>query len=220
GGMISDRAKVDFRNPDIRIRIYVGEKIYICSESAQIDRSQYEKRKNRLLPFTSPISIHPRLARALINITSKKGDRNVLDPFCGTGTFLIEARLLGFQTFGSDISDRMIKGSRRNLDHLRLRANLRQCDIGEISGFKKKFDCIVTDPPYGRSSSTNKESISSLYSRAVEAFSDNLKEKGRVGIIVPRMDMLDYKKYFKMVKSTSIRVHRSLVRNFVVLEKE
>jgi len=219
GEVVSKNAKINLDHPAVRFRVIVGEKAHIGEEIVEVDRTQYEKRKNRFLPFNSPISIHPRLARTLINMTAKSNTCNILDPFCGTGTLLIESALMGMDAHGSDLSEKMIEGSRTNLKQLGLTADLKRLDVAEISKFNKKFDCIVTDPPYGRSSSTNKEPIEELYSRALKSFARNLVEEGRVGIIVPDQKVLDFEDDFKIIRNTSVRAHRSLVRNFIVLEK-
>ncbi len=39
----------------------------------------------------------------------------ILDPFCGTGVVLQEARLLGYNAYGTDLSDKMVDYSQRNL---------------------------------------------------------------------------------------------------------
>lgn len=44
----------------------------------------------------------PRMVRALLNIFGKEG-ATVFDPYCGSGTALLEASLLGLNSFGSDI---------------------------------------------------------------------------------------------------------------------
>lgn len=218
GAILANKTKIDLERPHARLRIYISERAHIGKEIARIDRSQFEKRKNRYLPFVSPISIHPRLARALINLTAKSVSSKILDPFCGTGAILIEAAMMGMGVYGSDISDRMTEGSKANLENLKLSAHIEKMDVGKIGHFQKKFDCIVTDPPYGRSASTAKEPIKQLYSRALTAFSENLVDHGRVGIIVSDVGNLNYEDDFRLVKGTSIRVHRSLTRNFEVLE--
>jgi tRNA (guanine10-N2)-dimethyltransferase len=220
GAIISKRAHVKLENPDVTIRVYIGDKAHIGMQLAKIDRSQFEKRKNRLLPFTSPVSIHPRLARALVNLTVNRPDAEILDPFCGTGSILIESAMMGFRSFGSDISKEMIEGAEKNLRYLGLNAELRVLDVEDISQFGRKFDCIVTDPPYGRSSSTRKEPLNELYSRAINSFVDNLKEGGRIGMILPNDEKLDFKDELVLIRSTSVRVHRSLTRNFLIFQKK
>lgn len=61
----------------------------------------------------------PKLAQILINLCGPlpAGSR-VLDPFCGTGVVLQEALLMGYTAYGTDLSDRMIEYSQRNLEWL------------------------------------------------------------------------------------------------------
>lgn len=46
----------------------------------------------------------PQLARALINIAGVPSDGIVVDPMCGSGTTLVEAKLAGRSTYGLDIN--------------------------------------------------------------------------------------------------------------------
>lgn len=73
----------------------------------------------------------PKLAQILINLANgtagKAGQicgepenkgKAVLDPFCGTGTVLLEAAMMGYNPYGSDIEPRMVEYSKINLDWL------------------------------------------------------------------------------------------------------
>jgi len=44
--------------------------------------------------------------------------RTILDPFCGTGVILQEAALMGYSVYGTDLSEKMIRYSRDNLNWL------------------------------------------------------------------------------------------------------
>ena len=61
----------------------------------------------------------PKLAQILINLCGDlpKGAR-VLDPFCGTGVLLQEATLMGYTPYGTDVSERMVEYTERNLEWL------------------------------------------------------------------------------------------------------
>jgi 2-polyprenyl-3-methyl-5-hydroxy-6-metoxy-1,4-benzoquinol methylase len=52
---------------------------------------------------------------------SSYSDRNkrLLDPFCGTGVILQEAALIGYDVYGTDLSERMVEYSEANLQWLR-----------------------------------------------------------------------------------------------------
>lgn len=52
--------------------------------------------------FRYPAKFHPPVARSLIELVTDEG-QTVLDPFCGSGTLLVEAAALGRNAIGSDI---------------------------------------------------------------------------------------------------------------------
>jgi tRNA G10 N-methylase Trm11 len=64
----------------------------------------------------------PKLAQIIINLASSdmvpSYETIVLDPFCGTGVVLMEATLMGFGVYGSDIDSRMIEYTDKNLEWL------------------------------------------------------------------------------------------------------
>ena len=61
----------------------------------------------------------PKLAQILINLCGDlPKDSTILDPFCGTGVVLQEAHLMGYNVYGTDLSDRMIEYSEKNLKWL------------------------------------------------------------------------------------------------------
>ena len=58
----------------------------------------------------------PKLAQILINLCGPlKPGSTVLDPFCGTGVVLQEALLMGYRAYGTDVSERMVEYSKKNL---------------------------------------------------------------------------------------------------------
>ncbi len=61
----------------------------------------------------------PKLAQILINLAGDlpEGSR-VLDPFCGTGVVLQEATLMSYRVYGTDLSERMVQYSEKNLEWL------------------------------------------------------------------------------------------------------
>ena len=58
----------------------------------------------------------PKLAQTLINLSGANPNQTILDPFCGTGTVLMEAFAMGINSYGSDISPEMIEATRLNMD--------------------------------------------------------------------------------------------------------
>ena len=62
--------------------------------------------------------IPPKLARSMINMSGSDEGSLILDPFCGIGTILQEALLLGYRVIGTDIDEQAIRGSKKNIEWL------------------------------------------------------------------------------------------------------
>lgn len=61
----------------------------------------------------------PKLAQIMINLGQSSSNNKIYDPFCGSGTVLQEAILLGFNNFyGSDISEKAVNETKENLNWL------------------------------------------------------------------------------------------------------
>ncbi|MFO7678097.1 MAG: methyltransferase domain-containing protein [Thermoplasmatota archaeon] len=214
---------VDLHSADIKIRAFItDDSIYVGRELYQIDRSLFEKRKVQFRPFFSPISLHPKLARSLVNLSRVPFDGRLLDPFCGTGGILLEAGLLGIQVIGSDIDQKMIQGCQSTLDHYAIKNYTLICsDIGDINKHvDKPVDAVVTDLPYARSTTTKGEDIKTLYLRTFTGISSLLKKNGFavIGVSDNKSVSID-PDCFNLINIYEYRVHRSMTRYFFVLKK-
>lgn len=214
--------KVTLNGPDIEIRALITDNaVYVGVKKLEINRSLFEKRKVQNRPFFSPISLHPRLARVLVNLSSVRKDQVLLDPFCGTGGILLEAGLIGVKVIGSDIEDKMIVGSKRTLDFYNIDNYHLYCsDIGKIKSFANSVDAVVTDLPYGKSTTTKRESLVDLYERSFKNIYDVVKKEGRVVVGLSDKNMISIgEKYFKSIRCHEFKEHRSLTRYFTVFQK-
>ncbi len=207
--------KANLENPENIVRVYACKNIYVGIEIKEGVEQDFEVRRSKNLPISYPITMHPRLARAMINIARVKRGAKILDPFCGTGTILLEGSLMGMDMHGSDLDERMLRASETNLKKFGMKANLTRRDVGEIEG---NYDAIVTDPPYGRSSSSMGEKLNELYERAFKRFSD---VTDKVSIVLPESRAVEIgKKYFNLREMFPVRVHKSLTRYYCFFERE
>ena len=82
----------------------------------------------------------PKLAQTIINIAVGENKNGVvLDPFCGTGVVLQEAALMGYDVYGTDIAEKMVRFSRDNLNWALEKFNIsveRQLEIGDATTHK------------------------------------------------------------------------------------
>lgn len=84
----------------------------------------------------------PKLARMMVNLARPKPESSLLDPFCGSGTILQEALLMGVQkVVGSDISEKAVRDTDTNLQWL---------ELPEIPLFISSAKELVKDPDFRR----------------------------------------------------------------------
>jgi tRNA (guanine10-N2)-dimethyltransferase len=213
--------EVELENPDIEGRCLItNSKVYFGIKLAEINRKQFNHRKAQKRPFFSPISLHPKLARVIVNLSSIKKGETLLDPFCGTGGILLEAGLIGAKIIGSDIEEKMIGGCKKNLDFYNIKNyNLFCADINDIINKIDKVDAVVTDLPYGKSTTTKGEKIYQLYKRSFENISKILNNNKIAVIGIPNKDFITLaKNFFNLKEDHQLRVHKSLTRHFVVFK--
>ena len=92
----------------------------------------------------------PQIPRNVILNYSSEGDL-ILDPMVGSGTTLIEARLLNRNAIGYDINQNAVEISRERIDFLVENDSTQYVNLGNAQSLKDEdnsFDLIVTHPPY------------------------------------------------------------------------
>ncbi len=222
GRIIQQRTgtKVDLENPEVEVRILLAERVHTGILRGSVNRKGLEARAVKNRPFSQPVSIHPKFARAMVNLARVPHGGAILDPFCGTGGMLIEAALMGYRPWGSDIDPRMVDGSRRNLKDLGLEARLTVADVANaVEGMDGEPLAIVTDPPYGRSTSVHGQDTEGVLLKLYSMAADALPKGGRLVVCLPSTDLLPSGDGpFEVTSRHSIRVHRSLTRHVCVLQ--
>ncbi len=146
----------------------------------------------------------PKLARMMVNLAQAKNDAVILDPFCGSGTILQEALLMGYKNLiGSDNSKKAIEDSKQNLDWLAEKYHLDISDIKlldlSVESLDKEFaensiDTIITEPYLGPALKGSEgikqidiiiKELDALYFSAFEQFKKILKPNGKIIIVFP-----------------------------------
>ncbi len=214
--------RVNLSRPDTLVRVYCGERLYAGIRLRYFDPKDFEGRKAHHRPFFRPISLHPRVSRALVNLT--KARTELLDPMIGAGGILIEAGLLGLRVYGVDIRPEMVEGAEMNLRHYGIRNyELKLGDATELGKlFDKKFEAVATDPPYGTSATLAGRKRDELYRKVLESIHNVLKPSGRLATAFPASfdgEGEAEKLGFRLLGKYYQRVHKSLDRYFYVFEK-
>ncbi|HLH45289.1 MAG TPA: methyltransferase domain-containing protein [bacterium] len=154
-------------------------------------------------PYKNPlISMPPWLARVMINLASPSPGRKLLDPFCGTGTILIEAVDSGLDAYGVDLDPSNVNGARENLNWFQTKksktadSHVVLADSRHLTEHfpEEYFDVAVTEPPFGpplkEAVSLNEaqaiaDNLRDLYSSVFYSLSKVLKKSGTVVFTLP-----------------------------------
>lgn len=181
-------------------KIYLGKTLAV-QKFGQYSKFDYGR------PGRDPHSgmLPPKVAKMMINLSQMLDVRGqMLDPFCGSGTILQEAALLGYKNLiGSDILPKAIANTEANfqylISHISYPISPPKLHILDVLNLLSKIkpqsiDAIITEPYLGPPLKGNesKEEIrkiiselANLYLKSFAEFKKVLKPKSKVIIIFP-----------------------------------
>lgn len=227
GALILDNCngiKVKLREPNSLVRMVASKNdIYIAIEKFKLNKKHFVESKPHKRPFFYPGSMSPKLARCMVNLSRVTEGQLLLDPFCGTGGILIEAGLIGCKVVGSDIYWKMKNGAAINLDYFGI-TDYRtfNLDVRELKMYEK-VAAVVTDPPYGISTSTGDIEGDNIFKEFFISIYDNMRDDAYLCMASPHY--VDLKPMadevgFEIVEQYGIKMHRSLTRIISVIRKK
>ena len=213
-------AEVDLRAPKTQILvIIVPKRILVCKSSESRLRRLLHAREPGKKPFFHPTMMNSTLARVMCNLAGVRPGSTVLDPFCGGGGILCEASHIGAVVVGTDLNWKLLVGAKRNLSEISAQYSVVQADARYLP--VQTVDYIVTDPPYGRSSSTGgaepNKLIDSLLGRVPSLLrpgDENLCVCGSSEMGLPEMIQ---GAGLTLGRDIRVNVHRGLVREIVTV---
>ncbi|MDR0900756.1 MAG: Eco57I restriction-modification methylase domain-containing protein, partial [Methanobrevibacter sp.] len=130
--------------------------------------------------------------------------------------------IIGAKLIGSDIHWKMKNGTSINLDYCNITDyEVHHLDVRELNLYEK-VDAVVTDPPYGISTSTGGEKSESIFHQFLESISKNMKENAYLCIASPHyldLDSILRDLDFELIERHEIKMHRSLTRIISVICK-
>jgi len=131
------------------------DSLFLAITVATIPSASFKERDLKRPYQDSRISLSPRIARMLVNLSMLNEGQRLLDPFCGTGTILMEAAILNINIMGLDKDSQKIKGSIHNINWLRstgriskgVHAKLQRADSRDLRFLgRESIDAIATEP--------------------------------------------------------------------------
>ena len=219
-----DNIKVNLTKPNSLIRVVsFQDDLYVAIEKIKLNKKHFEESKPHKRPFFYPGSMNPKLARCMVNLSRIKSGELLLDPFCGTGGILIEAGLIGCKLVGSDVYWKMQNGTAINLDYYGIKDyRTFHLDVRELKMYEK-VSAVVTDPPYGISTSTGDVDGNEIFIEFLKVIYDNMKDTAYLCMASPHY--IDLKPMvdecgFEIEEQYEIKMHKSLTRIISVIKKK
>ena len=188
--------RIDLTAPERVFRVVAGAPgaaPYILLEQVRVvDRKALHARRPSSQAFRQPVTLSSRLARTVVNLAEAPAGGTLLDPFCGTGAIPREARLLGYPIIVSDRSAKMLRGTLQNLALAGITPELAGvAEVAELPSLlqgRPPVSAVVTDPPYGRSSSTGGEDWRALLTRLYSSLPTIVRPEGTCVMLLPHPD--------------------------------
>lgn len=186
--------------------ILFGEKRVVIARTIVVQAFEHFSERDFGRPGRDAKSgmLPPKLARMMVNIAGGPKNEALADPFCGSGTVLSEAAVLGYRDLvASDISPRAVADTDQNLAWTikqsglhNLKTNIFEADVRHLPSKlpTSSVTTIVSEPFLGPPMQGDESDqkihfvhleLMGLYRRAFEAFAKILKRDGVVVFVFP-----------------------------------
>lgn len=225
--------------------VTIAETVWIYDSlgfAARDRKKPYQDIKRGMLPV--------KMARIMVNLAVRgQSGKTVFDPFCGTGTVLSEAVMVGCRVIGSDIDHLAVSGAGTNLSWLSSRYNIPDeiydlfvSDATHVGPLVTMVDAIVTEPLMGPLLDARTQipdtkvrniakGLDKLYRGALKAWLPLLPTGGRIVITLPTfrlgnhdiptisVDTITSLGYNYLLSVPYTKPGATVIRNITVLEK-
>ena len=151
--------------------------VYLKMSSKLLEDRRFDYRRNVL-----PTSIQPYVAALIMEITENytRGRGQILDPFCGVGTMLIERNYKehAHSIYGVDIYGQAVLWAEEHAKRTKMDMHFINKDMADFT-HKYLFDLIITNVPYVCGKMTQ-EDVISVYSEFLNKCSEWIAKDGVV----------------------------------------
>ncbi|WP_338360206.1 TRM11 family SAM-dependent methyltransferase [Yeosuana marina] len=189
--VLSNENEDKFTKGEKRIRIHIEDDI------ADFGISVFDKPLHRR-PWRKdsyPSQLHPPIAAAMSLLATPKANSTIIDPFCGSGTILIESKNQhpSISHIGYDISKEAISIAKRNVINVGISISFKQQD--SLKNFKENGFYIISNPPWGDKHLIEKSNLN-LFMRQ---FSKLIKNSDGAVLLLPE-------NYIKLINNQGFKV--------------
>jgi len=180
---------------------FTQKHLYLARTLVVYDSALQQYRDESRPYISSEISTSPKVCRTLLTLAGARPGDTVLDPFCGTGTILMEAAMLGMKVIGIDTEGNQVQGTKSNLiwfgkdsgqqvdfevirGDARELANLVTRQVDAVA-FEPSLGPIYSSKPHREDAETNIRDLTVLYRTVLNQIAQVLRPDGRVAMTIP-----------------------------------
>jgi tRNA G10 N-methylase Trm11 len=189
------------------LAVLMETKLYLAKSVAVYD-SELQRYRDESRPYVeAEISTSPKICRTLLTLAGAKSGDTILDPFCGTGTLLMEAAMLGMRAIGVDIDGNAVEGARSNLRWMgadfgeRLDFKVIRGDARNVANLvKETVDAVAFEPELGpvqvqkpdrQMAERALKTLTELYRDVLISADSCLRSGGRIAMTVPAINSME-----------------------------
>jgi 23S rRNA G2445 N2-methylase RlmL len=179
----------DDSSSDLNIRIFIeGDTAVVGLRLAERSLSKRAYKQEHV-----PGSLKPTVAGALLSLAKVTSNTRILDPCCGAGTILIEAKSYSAIAWGGDINQQTVASARINASQAGADVNLQQWDARALPLSDRSVDCVISNLPWGRAVTTD-GSLQTLYQGICEEIERVLTTDGKVVLLTNLPGLVQFKR--------------------------
>jgi len=163
---------------DLNLRVFIDHELALVG--VRLAQEALNKRPYKLAHL--PGSLKPPVAAALVKLANIAPGQSLLDPFCGSGTILVEAALMGAAAQGGDSDAAAVEHARTNLKEAGVNLPVEQWDARHLPLEDASINCVVSNLPWGRQVQVD-SALESLYHDGLAEMRRVLIPGGRIVIL-------------------------------------
>lgn len=186
------RVRVDLEGYDVNVRVQLIDTMLVIG--IQHTRESLARRYDRA--YIQRATLKGTLAYAMLRLARAADARTILDPFCGSGTILLEAAQAypHLTLYGGDRDVRAVAGARENIARANLsrKITVREADARDLDEAyaNVRADAIVSNLPYGLRIA-RKADHQRLYERFLSGADMVLGDDGRIVVLALKQALLE-----------------------------
>lgn len=185
----------EFDHTNFDLRVFIDQKTAYFS--IRLTKESLHQRSYKT--NSKPGSLKPSVAAAMVFMaTEGKQGLKVVDNFCGSGTILCEALLVGNEGYGGDIDPESVQIARSNLENLGYQAEdkIKSLNAVKTDWPDNFFDYAISNLPWDEQIKVS--SITQLYEGSIAEYMRILKPNGVLCVLVSKPELfIKYAKKFR-----------------------